>query len=251
MVYGSQFSTQGSKRSRQSTGSVGTKMSQFKRQRGAQLVPYSTIPRNIPLSGLPKTLPVRLKYVEMVPLNAGAGTPATYVFSANGMYDPNITGTGHQPKGFDQWLSLYRHYTVLSSKIKVTPASSGSTSSLIGFVYGVTLTSSTTDFSARNTEDMMESQNSRSYHYMNNFSSSANPTAPASCFSYFNAKREFGKNVMGSAEFHGDAASNPTEQMNYVVWQGDVAGNDPGSIDMIVELEFTAVLSERIPLVQS
>ena len=49
-----------------------------------------------------------------------SGLPVTLVFSANGMYDPDITGVGHQPSGFDQIGEFFGHYTVLSSKIKVT-----------------------------------------------------------------------------------------------------------------------------------
>jgi len=48
------------------------------------------------------------------------GLAGSYVFSANGMYDPNITGTGHQPLGFDQMMVLYEQYVVVSSSIKVT-----------------------------------------------------------------------------------------------------------------------------------
>jgi hypothetical protein len=35
----------------------------------------------------------------------------------NGLYDPDITGVGSQPVGFDQWMALYSRYTVLASNI--------------------------------------------------------------------------------------------------------------------------------------
>jgi len=57
-------------------------------------------------------------------LAPGIGSVATYFFSANGLYDPNITGTGHQPLGFDQMELLYEHYNVLYSHCKVTFANS-------------------------------------------------------------------------------------------------------------------------------
>jgi len=44
---------------------------------------------------------------------------ATYVFSANGLYDPNITGTGHQPMGFDQIMLNYNHFIVTHAKCQV------------------------------------------------------------------------------------------------------------------------------------
>lgn len=43
----------------------------------------------------------------------------THVFSANGIYDPNITGTGHQPRGYDQLSLMYDHYVVIGSKISI------------------------------------------------------------------------------------------------------------------------------------
>ncbi len=48
-----------------------------------------------------------------------SGNVVTYFFSANGMFDPNITGTGHQPIGFDQQMLLYEQATVVRSSIEV------------------------------------------------------------------------------------------------------------------------------------
>jgi len=49
-----------------------------------------------------------------------SGNAVTYFFSANGIFDPNITGTGHQPIGFDQMMLLYEQATVVRSNIDVT-----------------------------------------------------------------------------------------------------------------------------------
>lgn len=49
-----------------------------------------------------------------------SGNVVTYFFSANGIFDPNITGTGHQPIGFDQMMLLYEQATVVKSCIEVT-----------------------------------------------------------------------------------------------------------------------------------
>lgn len=43
-----------------------------------------------------------------------------YTYRANGLTDPTATGTGgHQPRGFDQFMGVYRAYTVVGSKIMV------------------------------------------------------------------------------------------------------------------------------------
>jgi hypothetical protein len=40
-------------------------------------------------------------------------------FSLNGIYDPDLTGAGAQPLGYDQWAGFYQQYEVTSSVIKV------------------------------------------------------------------------------------------------------------------------------------
>lgn len=56
--------------------------------------------------------------------NAGLTPPVTglgvsHVLSANGLYDPDITGTGSQPTGFDQMMVFYEHYTVYNATLTV------------------------------------------------------------------------------------------------------------------------------------
>lgn len=53
-------------------------------------------------------------------LTSLAGTTETRVYIANGVYDPDITGTGHQAIGFDQIMLAYEHYATIRSKITVT-----------------------------------------------------------------------------------------------------------------------------------
>lgn len=58
-----------------------------------------------------------LKYFEFRTLTPDSSRFATYVYSLNGMYDPNITGTGTQPTGFDQLMLMYDHYCVRNCKV--------------------------------------------------------------------------------------------------------------------------------------
>ncbi len=50
-------------------------------------------------------------------LDLGAATHVTHVYSANGAFDPDVSGGGHQSRGFDQYAALYEKYAVVSSKI--------------------------------------------------------------------------------------------------------------------------------------
>lgn len=67
---------------------------------------------------LPDKLKVTFNYGDHFTLNATvSGVPDDKVFSANGVYDPDITGVGHQPRAFDQLMALYDHAVVIGVKI--------------------------------------------------------------------------------------------------------------------------------------
>lgn len=57
----------------------------------------------------------------------GTATNNAYVISANGAFDPDISGTGGQPMGFDQMMTFYNHYTVIRSRIRVLLANTSTT----------------------------------------------------------------------------------------------------------------------------
>lgn len=61
----------------------------------------------------------------------GAVPVFTQVFRGNGCFDPDITGSGAQPTGFDQYMALYKNFRVIRSKIRVSVLS-GSTAAAAG-----------------------------------------------------------------------------------------------------------------------
>jgi len=61
-----------------------------------------------------------LRYHEDFTLNPGvAGSPSSYVFRSNSCFDPNVTGTGHQPRGYDQIMTMYQFIAVREAQIEV------------------------------------------------------------------------------------------------------------------------------------
>lgn len=86
--------------------------------------------------GFPEVSRVCLHYSEYFSLNPAAGQLAYYMIRANGVYDPNRTGTGHQPLGYDLWSSVYQHCVVLRSRITVSFVSI-ETSAVGGLVCGL------------------------------------------------------------------------------------------------------------------
>lgn len=61
-----------------------------------------------------------LYFSERVALVGALGVIDTHYFRTNDVYDPDATGTGHQPIGFDQAMLFWEQFCVFSAKISVT-----------------------------------------------------------------------------------------------------------------------------------
>lgn len=70
-------------------------------------------------SGMPLTRRAYMRYTDRVAITSTTGLIGQYIFRANSVFDPDLTGTGHQPMGFDQWVTLYNHYVVVGAKITI------------------------------------------------------------------------------------------------------------------------------------
>lgn len=76
----------------------------------------AAIPKQIS-PGFPRETRVKMRYNDTVSLTSTAGVISKYLFRANSCFDPNQTGVGHQPSGYDQWSLFYNNYVVLSCKM--------------------------------------------------------------------------------------------------------------------------------------
>lgn len=74
-----------------------------------------------PIPAQPRRLPITFTYNTRFSLTeAAAGTGTTYVFRLNSLYDPNLTGVGSQPVGYDQWSTLFNRSIVTRCDVVVT-----------------------------------------------------------------------------------------------------------------------------------
>lgn len=76
----------------------------------------------------PASITKRLRYSTTFALSSTSGAiTSTQVFRANDLFDPDFTGTGHQPMGFDQLMVWYNHFCVRTARIVlVAKCTSGS-----------------------------------------------------------------------------------------------------------------------------
>lgn len=187
--------------------------------------------------GLPNQLQATQKYAEFLTLNISGGGKASYLFSCNGMYDPNTTGTGHQPRYFDQYSALYDHYRVTGSKIKVTLydhtlSSTGPTSR--GLSMCVFIDDDATP-GLSNQYDEFEREGNVSTTTLAN-KSSARVLRKA-----WNAKRAFGVKANGDA-CEGTSGAQPVEQQFFVI---SVQAEPTDIVTLLVELEYNATWTEQ------
>lgn len=69
---------------------------------------------------LGKSKLIRHTYGISTTISASAGGVGNHCLNLNGLYDPDSTGAGHQPLGFDQMLAFFKHYCVVGCKVTAT-----------------------------------------------------------------------------------------------------------------------------------
>lgn len=82
----------------------------------------STVNVNRALNPIPQRYICKLKYADDVTTDAGG----RFNLNLNSLYDPNRTGAGHQPYGFDTLATLYNRYRVISCGWRITAPTTGS-----------------------------------------------------------------------------------------------------------------------------
>lgn len=193
--------------------------------------------------GFPKKTIMTHRYVETINVNSGAaGAIANYFFSANGMFDPNQTGSGHQPMYFDQMGALYDHYHVIGSKITVEATTQNNT--FAAGTFGVFLNDDTTNTPATVT-GACEQGSARYKHFP------ANSNNNQKVKKKWSAKKTFGGTVLSNTSLQGTTSANPTEQTFYNVFWGadDLTSNF--QLTFIVTIEYIAVWDEVKDIAQS
>lgn len=180
--------------------------------------------------GFPRKLRVRHRYTEPISIGLSAGATSTYLWSCNGMYDPNITSTGSQPMYFDQLSAIYDHYTVFNSRLRLDISCPSS----VRYAFYVD------DDTSVATTVQQASQQVGAILGMH-LSTAVRPT---SITRSWNAKDYFGGDVFDNDNLQGTASANPSEQSYYTIAIAalDIAATP--TVDILVTLEFDAVWDE-------
>lgn len=199
----------------------------------------STIPRGF-ASPFPMQCVRKLRYCMSGTMDPTLSTRTLYQFRANSLYDPDFTGTGHQPYGFDTLDSIYNHYEVLSSVLTVTAIPSSINSVNAYMTLGVLVTDDSTVTTSVDT--IREQANGK-------FIVLPGDGTPATVVQKYNRNIMFPR----SSDYSTGAltSSNPSDEAYFTVYAAPIAGVEPGAINFIATIDFVARFWELKDLGQS
>lgn len=171
-------------------------------------VPRMTTNGNIPI-GFPDRLMTKLRYFDTGTLVVTAGSLAKQVFRWNSTFDPDLTGTGHQPLYRDTFAGLYNHYAVISATAEVKILNTDTDTIIIcGMV-------NEDDSSSSSTIDTLCEQSTGQHTIL--------PPLAGSLSSHtfrmsWDARKKLNIDPFVSESYQTAVGSNPTEEQDLVIW---------------------------------
>ncbi len=195
------------------------------------------IKTHVPL--FPASARKRLVYYEPSFSTAGtAGAITQYTFSANGVYDPNVTGSGHQPLGFDTMMLYYEQYTVVRSSLTLRFVGNGAQAATVSVSLAPDTTSAVLPDIIENGYVITKVVDGRGNSGYGTGQRVMSLSLPCDVVKYFGRKSQ--REILDDANLYGTAAANPTEQVYFAIntWGfGDFTDNTSVSMDAVIEYD--------------
>jgi len=218
----------------------------------------------------PQSMSAKLRFCKhetFVVTTAANTTHRTY--RANDLYDPVYAIGGQQPRGFDQFMSVYETFTVTGAKISVNLMYQGydGPSTISGFGLGKKTETDDDIVPAqmpvicgvqKSTEDLVAALPALQCEKDRTRWTIMTPQEGGKILSSkLKTSDFFGKAALvGSAGYTGDKASSPDQELFFHVWVG--SGNSQYAaagvtcyVEAIVTIEYDAVFTEPLVLPQS
>jgi len=199
------------------------------RRRTGNRAVYAIAPGNQQLP-VPNRMIVKMRYCDTNQLNADGSAASTVTYALNGLFDPDVTGVGHQPMGFDQFAALYQSYKVLGARVtfEACGAPSGSTSDqYVGFQFHENSSYTPSNIvqiieRGRERHKVLGNQTNRAYLTMN-----------------WSAKKWYSKENYSGQDTAGTISANPTEICYCSVFttRADNSEN-PDVISYVVKIDY-------------
>jgi hypothetical protein len=204
---------------------------------------------HLPPTIVPDVAHTVLKFRQRLVPTPASGAAYHQVFSGNGLYDPDITGSGAQPMGFDQWMNLYAYYRSTKSIITIDVRDNAGTAASTQAEWCLIPTALSSDLAAYDPMTAAELPYSR-------FGTSGTHTGGGARFSLTNTMSmskmyglddmRFGVNALGTE------SANPSSQFNWhILGQVIDEATTMANTYIYVEIRYWVTFSRRVALAQS
>lgn len=197
------------------------------------------------VAGFPRSVRTKLVYTECITITSAANS-GYFGMRANGIYDPNYTGVGHQPLGFDQFAGLYNHYLVTGATCRVSFFPSDTTNSY-PLACGLLLHEDGV-LSSTTPSTLMEGTAPKDRIVVNSLGPYHGANVPRLTVSY-DPKSWFGvKDIEDNAYPLGAPINtNPSDAAVFVAWVADISGSyTPANVRVVFEIDYDCYFTEPI-----
>lgn len=205
--------------------------------------PSTAISRTV---DFPDRIRTRLVYSERISLTNSAGSVQSAIFSGNGLWDPDVSGVGHQPLAFDQWMTLYKNYRVRASKIQIELLTESATSTTQNCYVVLIPQNSTTAITATQIDWVSELPYSKVRPF--------NIAKPLTLSNYASVAKILGvqrSQVSTDDKYAGDATSNPTNTFGWGIYMQPADASATTTIYAKVRIIYYAEFYNRLIVAQS
>ncbi len=214
-----------------------------RRVKGSRRVANSKSLATFTKSIAPDDMFVTLKYGDAWDLSAGAVDYAANVFRLNSLFDPDLTGVGGQPSGFDYWATAYNRYKVISADIKVVFNNTTNTQSYGAVtVYGAGYTAPSSGTEVQ--QSCLEGDHTQ--HVVLSPTGVGNRYIRGVVQEHVDIKELLGKAAFDDAESSAAISASPTllayAQIAVAAWNGTTVG--PAAI-AVVQITFNTHFTQR------
>lgn len=206
------------------------------RRRGGQ----ATTTVNRSLQPIPNRYICKMKYSTSIVTDAGG----QYVFNLNSLFDPDRTGFGHQPYGYDPLAGLYNRYRVISCGWRVQQPASATGVPVIA----ASLPNNDNSMTFANTGEMLENPRTK---YITQIPGASIQTLTGKTY----LPKLMGRSkaqYMADDNYQATVLTSPSELgLLYLQTFNGLSGSPINGIALLVVLEFTCEFFDVKHIVQS
>lgn len=177
----------------------------------------------------------KLKYNEIIGLTS-VTYAGGYTFTGNGLFDCNITSTGTQPTGFDQYMNLYDSFRVHSSKVRVSVANTTTSSAV---VFATVPCRDYASVISGGINEVIRMPRARYAMVAADFQETKTVS------NFLSTKKAFGEKELDDIVYSGSSSGNPSDQWYWVLFGANVSGGGTLSVQLHVQITYYVEFMRR------